>query len=907
MTEKKILFVIGILSLAMSALAQKPILDTSVLYHWPKVEDGFLSGNGRYAVFTILEEPKDKKTLVLKDLKSDWEKRWINAAKLVFTRDSRQAIIQLNDSLMLIQLETRREIVLPRVTSFKMFNRDNVEYMAWLTRGINSHLVIRSIENGKEDTVRNVVDWIAAPDGKHLLLKRINDGEQQVASMEWPADNEVILWEGQSTITNWLFDSRGDRAAFILKRNNGKKEIWYYSENESKAKELVNESSPGIESGMAINNLTSFSQDGNRLLFWLQEKPRIKADPALVSVDIWSYRDAKLQSQQLVEANSSSKKYLASVPLNTAANVVQAQLRGERLSTPQKLDGAYLIVDSMAGDRSENYWSSDAQWRYHIIDMASGKRTEITKYALSISPLGRYLLLSEKGNLLTYEFITGITRPITRMMTLPPKSKMLDDLSAKDDRGIRVLGWLEKDDRIIISDSYDVWELDPLNHRKPINLTAGYGALHSTVFDLAFEYRNKVINDDSLVLSAFNKKNKYNGFFKIKLHRKQQPVRLTMGPYFYYSSRIMPLVGQPVFKAIDTTIFIVERQSEKQSPNFFWTSNFKNFIPISSIYPENKYLWLKNKLVNFTRDDGKIEQGIIYFPQSLGQRDRCPVILHYYEERSDELHKYCFPEGPNGDLNIPWFVSHGYGVFIPDIHFTIGQTGQSVLKTINGAVRALRAIPQVDPTRLALQGHSYGGWSTMYLLTHSRHFVAGVASSGDYDLISEYTSLWGGGNSKQGWTEIGQGRMGVPPWKDPIRYIRNSPIFAADKISAPVLMVSNRDDHNVSFSQGLEMFASLRRLGKAAWMLQYDNEGHGLDGKPLMDYLLRQTQFFDYYLKRFPAPIWMTQGISAAQKGLTLGFELDIKHPNPGPGLLISQLKKEKNKKRLMKNKSNRF
>jgi len=72
------------------------------------------------------------------------------------------------------------------------------------------------------------------------------------------------------------------------------------------------------------------------------------------------------------------------------------------------------------------------------------------------------------------------------------------------------------------------------------------------------------------------------------------------------------------------------------------------------------------------------------------------------------------PEGENAALNIPWFVSHNYLVFVPDIHFTIGKVGESVLHTINGVVSYLKKLPGVDSMRIGIQGFSYGGWETNY-------------------------------------------------------------------------------------------------------------------------------------------------------------------------------------------------
>ena len=118
--------------------------------------------------------------------------------------------------------------------------------------------------------------------------------------------------------------------------------------------------------------------------------------------------------------------------------------------------------------------------------------------------------------------------------------------------------------------------------------------------------------------------------------------------------------------------------------------------------------------------------------------------------------------------------------------------------------------------------------------------------------------------------------MGSTPWQLQRAYIDNSPIFKADKVTTPLLMVNNKEDATVPFLQGIEFFTALRRLGKKVWLLQYDGEGHSLGSdKAARDFNIRMTQFFDHYLKDRPAPRWMTSGIPARLKGFDDGLGID--------------------------------
>ena len=141
--------------------------------------------------------------------------------------------------------------------------------------------------------------------------------------------------------------------------------------------------------------------------------------------------------------------------------------------------------------------------------------------------------------------------------------------------------------------------------------------------------------------------------------------------------------------------------------------------------------------------------------------------------------------------------------------------------------------------------------------------------------------------------ETWQLRLGATLWQRPDLYIKNSPIFSADKVKTPILIIHNEHDGNAPFAQGLEWFLAFRRLGKKAWMLQYDEETHGVSFKKnYVDYLIRSTQFFDYYLKDAPAPKWMLDGVPARLKGIDNGLELDSTGRMPGDGLLMEGSKK---------------
>jgi dipeptidyl aminopeptidase/acylaminoacyl peptidase len=244
-----------------------------------------------------------------------------------------------------------------------------------------------------------------------------------------------------------------------------------------------------------------------------------------------------------------------------------------------------------------------------------------------------------------------------------------------------------------------------------------------------------------------------------------------------------------------------------------------------------------------------------------------------------------------GDL-----VDYGYLVFSPDIKYTIGSTGNSAFNYVVSAAEYLRKLPYVDGTKMGLRGFSFGGYETNYLVTQSNIFAAAVSMSGMTDLIS-ITGAMNNGPRPHGLEGVGQIRLGTTLWERPDIWVKNSPLFYADRVTTPILLIGSQSDDNVPFEQSLAFFKALRSLGKKAWLLQYYDVGHfgvvsSVVGKPYQgcDFCTRQLQFFNHYLKGEPAPLWMLDGIPAREKGKKTGLELDTLGRTPGPGLRREKL-----------------
>ena len=169
----------------------------------------------------------------------------------------------------------------------------------------------------------------------------------------------------------------------------------------------------------------------------------------------------------------------------------------------------------------------------------------------------------------------------------------------------------------------------------------------------------------------------------------------------------------------------------------------------------------------------------------------------------------------------------------------------------------------VKEDAIGAAGHSWGGYQTAYLVTRTNIFAAVESGAPVSNMTSAYGGIrWSSGMSRAFQYEKTQSRIGGTLWDYPMRYLENSPIFMADRVETPVLMLHNDEDGAVPWYQGIEYFCALRRLGKEVYMFNYNGRGHGLSRRAdTMDWTMRMQQYFDHHLRGKPMPEWMSSGV----------------------------------------------
>jgi dipeptidyl aminopeptidase/acylaminoacyl peptidase len=224
------------------------------------------------------------------------------------------------------------------------------------------------------------------------------------------------------------------------------------------------------------------------------------------------------------------------------------------------------------------------------------------------------------------------------------------------------------------------------------------------------------------------------------------------------------------------------------------------------------------------------------------------VVDLYSGTRSNFLNTFGFDPFliQNGQL----YASRGYGFFQPDLF--VGQRDpmrQFAGETIS-AVNQLIQRKIADPNRIALLGHSYGGYAVLSVLSQSQQFKTGICLSGVSNLTSDY-NIFIDDNGTPEW-DIWEETLGGTLWEKRQTYIENSPIFYLDKVQCPVLLACGTGDYSAT-KQLDEAYNALRRLGRRVELRKYVGEPHCYNEwsqETVKDLLTRILEWLDENLKK---------------------------------------------------------
>jgi dipeptidyl aminopeptidase/acylaminoacyl peptidase len=865
----------ALLIMGFVANAQKKPVDFEAMKHWPSVGPVNISNDGKFFYYSIQAgnyETFRAEKLIVRGSRTDWAVEFGGLSGYHrFTDDSKYLLVNKpNDTLTIITLGTNK---MENICNVRL-HACSAQFLVYLLKN-SGELKIRDLHSGHERSLSAVNDFSLSNDGSYLVVFQKNNTQQSILVVNPKTGDTKEIWKGTQT-SRPVFNKTSSAFAFASNST-----VWLYRRGDQQVVELISEEMLMHDKELVFGGIERFTTDGQQLIVIMEEKSLPEADPEMVKLNVWNYHDTKLQSQQLKELGP--KAYRAIVDVTTR-QFMRLEKDGEHLGYNKYLSYSgnredWLPMSKEVFRMGEAYWFPQ---RAFVRSAKDFRDIEVPGFSnFTISPGGKYLVAfdTSRNGYLSYDLSSGATAYISKGLENNTWGGYTDLLN-KFTSSKPIAGWLKDDAAVLVYDRHDLWQLDLAGKKAPVNLTNGYGKKHHTRFDIAqkgIEGFDIYPTGAGLLLAAFNNETKENGFFRTG-RTGQDPLMLTMGDYAFdvrnASDDGHADHGMEPLKARDAEAYIIKRSKSTEAPNYFLTTNFKALRQLTDVHPERAYNWYTTELHKWKGPEGVELHGILYKPDDFDSTKKYPVIFYYYRQLSEGLNGYIPAELSDGRLNIAWFVSNGYLVFTPDLAARTGHMAKITTESIVSAAKYLVKFSFVESKKMGVEGFSSGGDKTNYIITHTGLFAAAASVSGAANQITWIGTPDGRGNSPGQAVAQEKDQIGHTLWEKPELYIENSPIFFADKVETPVLIMNGKNDDR--FNHSIEFFLALRRLGKPSWLLEYEEEGHGVQSlKSQIDWTLRLMQFFDRYLKDKPAPVWMKKGIPAKYKGLTTGLEID--------------------------------
>jgi dipeptidyl aminopeptidase/acylaminoacyl peptidase len=743
-----------------------------------------------------------------------------------------------------------------------------------------SELVLRNLADAVERTFADVVEFSLAEDGRHLVYAvAARDSSKNGVFVARPGapDAPAALLAGKGKYLKLTWDENQAQFAFLSDRDDAgakqpKLKLYRWDRQAGPAVELASVTTPGFRKDFVISDKgnLSFSKDGSRIFLPCAPPPPEKKDDPDAAieekavVDLWTYKDDYIQPIQKVRAARDRDRTFTAAYGIPEKKIVQLADRDLADVAPSENAQWVLGTDDRAYRRTADYDErySDA----YLVDAATGARTLISQKnhgGVSWSPSGRYLLLFDGKDWETISVPGGRTVNLTS--GLPAKFFTEDDDHPQSPAPYGSAGWTRDGQWVLLYDRYDVWRVSP-DGSGAKNITAGYGRQHGLrlryIRTEAENPRERWIDGAGpLMLQGENLTTWESGFFRASLDGGEPKQLLLAAENF----------SVPV-KAKDADVYLLTGQTFNEFPDLVTTNGtFQELRRVSNVNPQKaEILWGTSEVVAFKNVDGVPLTAALYKPENFDPHKRYPMMVYIYEKLTQNVNHFVNP-APGTNINISYYVSNGYLVLTPDIVYTVGYPGQSALKCVLPAIQAVVDRGIVDEKAIGIQGHSWGGYQIAYMVTQTNRFRAVAAGAPVVNMIAAYDGIrWGTGLTRQFQYERTQSRIGGSIWQYPTRFIENSPIFWVDRVQTPVMILQNDGDDAVPWYQGIEFFLSLRRLGKEAYMFNYNGQPHGLrDRADQKDYTIRLQQYFDHFLKGAPAPDWMEKGVPYLERERT--------------------------------------
>lgn len=907
--RKYVLSVVLVALCAFSLFAQgeKKVLTLEDYPQWKHILSPAISSDGDWIIYTLRPNGGDA-TLYVKCLSSDKVYEIPYGSSAEFSENSQWAAYLIGVSKEeakklqkdkkpvpskgeLLNLKSGEKYTVEN-TSDVGFSKNSKFFAAKKAQSDKSaehkgtDLVLRNLETGLSQNVGNVGEYLFNKPGAMLAysVDAANKGGNGVYLINLSTGQIVPLDTGEADYLQIAWDEKGTALAFL--RGKLEKGFWERDNvllaftglegNSPVRYEYDPKGDSGFPGDMVISERVQprrgrgfgpAGEEDNRALIWSEDLSRVfcgikeqekkpeKSKEDLPDVDVWHWKDEQIQSVQARRFENDVNFTYRSVFHLKEKKFLQLADKDMRTITLTR-DGNWGV------GRDATPYLSDVETQqadYYLVNPISGERKTIVKgirQSLGVSPHGRHFLYLKDKQLWIYDFANGTTTNIS--VNAPVVFVDEEDDHPEEKPSFGLAGWNEDGKSVIVNHKYDLWLL-PLDGQNPANITKGYGDKEEIRFRyLRLDPEEKFIDPAKpMLLSAYGEWTKKSGFYSLRMGGEPKKLIFTDKSFGFPTKA----------KKTDKLLYTIETFEE--FPDYHVSAmDFTAPKKVTEANPQQKdYAWGGRILIDYTNSKGQKLQATLTLPAGYEEGKTYPMLVYFYEKMSQRHHQYSMPTYDDRP-HMSAYASDGYLVLMPDIVFEIGKPGTSSLDCVGSAVKKAIELGYADPERIGLQGHSWGGFQTSFIVTQTDMFACVVSGAPPTCIEGEFNQVFkSSGNNNHSYYSRSQGRMGTDPWKDHDLYRSQSAIQNADKITTPFMLLHGTEDGSVDWIQSLEYYNAARYLGKEVIFLSYPGEPHHLAKEENQkDFQMRMKQYFDHYLKGKPIPDWMADGIPYLKK-----------------------------------------
>lgn len=848
-----LLFILPLACPLWGQVGQKKDLTETDYDLWETIQMDKLSPDGRWASYTTVPE-KGERTLSVRNTSNAKTYSVPSGWNSLFTPDH-FFYCQSGNDVHYINLKEGKKQTIPGVGQYQYSQKHNLLIYLHKASPQNKTLHIQTPAGKILKSIDNVVQYSLSPDGQQLLYSIFTNEKYGLLSINLK-NIDIEKWitsasTNQFTKFVWSKDSRA--AVFFSKsKKNTIESVFLYRHDFEKLFEFnpaVETSFPENSSIVASSNEILISDDLQRIFLYVRENTtNLPVDPA-PKPEIWNASDKLIYPffEQWSDKKIKLPKLMMWRPMTGGfSQLTTHELPKIILSGNQQ----YALLSNPF--EYEPQYDMDGPCDYYLLNLTTMDKKKILTRASSAirdiipSPDGRYIAYFKNNNWWTYDILRDIHTDITIGLdtAFAGKVDLLVPSSAFGNPG-----WSADNKEILLYDQYDIWAIKPdgsasrrltrgreeqITYRIGDNPNDGrlyftYDGLTAGSYDL----------DKPVILNARGNDRK-TGFFIWKNNNIEKIIYEDSSiDQLYYTNKGKKIYRRQKFNLPPQLIF--KDGSDKE--NIFLQSN-----------PQHQnYHWGKNALIHFENSKHQKLKGVLYYPAAYDSQKKYPMIVNIYEIQSGGLHSYSIPSMYNeAGFNPAVFTSQGYFVFLPDILHEDENVGPSSLDCVTAGTQKVISMGIINPDKIGLMGHSFGGYETAFIINHTKLFKTAIASGAITDLTSYFLSVgWGTGRPDMWRFHSEQWRMNEKtPFENPEDFNRNSPLASITNLQIPLLLWSGKEDVQVDWHQSIEYYLAMRRLGKKGVLLLYPKEGHLLaDPSNQKDLTRRVLQWFGYYLK----------------------------------------------------------